>query len=88
MLLWKYQPVFFEINVPTRFKISGFVYKYKSKNPKDNYRPVSMLSNISKIYERCLYDQIQVFFDSILSKSQWGVQRDYNAQHCLIPLIE
>ena len=28
------------------------VYKKKSKNSKDNYRPVSILSNISKIYER------------------------------------
>ena len=60
------------------------VYKNKSKNSKDNYRPVSILSNISKIYERCLYDQIQVFFDSILSKYQCGFQRGYNAQHCLI----
>ena len=48
------------------------VYKNKSKNSKDNYRPVSILSNISKIYARCLYDQIQVFFDSILSKYQCG----------------
>ena len=31
-------------------------YKNKSKNSKDNYRPVIILSNISKIYERCLYD--------------------------------
>ena len=28
------------------------VYKKKSENSKDNYRPVSILSNISKIYER------------------------------------
>ena len=61
---------------------------FKSKNLKDNYRPVSILSNISKIYERCLYDQIDVFFDSILSKYQCGFRRDYNAQHCLITLIE
>ena len=64
------------------------VYKNKSKNSKDNYRPVSILSNISKIYERCLYDQIQVFFDSILSKYQCGFRRGYSAQHCLITLIE
>ena len=64
------------------------VYKIKSKNPKDNYRPVSILSNISKIYERCLYGQIQVFFESILSKYQCGFRRDYNTQHCLITLME
>ena len=63
------------------------VYKNKSKNSKDNYRPVSILCNISKIYERCLYDQIQVFFYSILSKYQCGFGRGYNAQHCLITLI-
>ena len=63
------------------------VYKNKSKNSKDNYRPVSILPNISKIYERCLYDQIQVFFDSILSKYQCGFRRGYNAQHCLMILI-
>ena len=56
------------------------VYKKKLQNSKDNYRPVSILSNISKIYERCIYDQIQLFFDSLLSK--------YHAQHCLITLIE
>ena len=64
------------------------VYKNKSKNSKDNYRPVSILSNISKIYERCLYDQIQVFFESILSKYQCGFRRGYNAQNCLMTLTE
>ena len=64
------------------------VYKNKSKNSKDNCRPVSILYNISKIYERCFYGQIQVFFNSILSKYQCGLQRGYNAQHCLITLVE
>ena len=64
------------------------VYKKKSKNSKDNYRPVSILSNISKIYERCIYDQIQLFFDSVLSKYQCEFRRGYNAQHCLVSLIE
>ena len=49
---------------------------------------MSILSNIFIIYERCLYDQIQVFFDSILSKYQCGFRRGYNAQHCLITLTE
>ena len=64
------------------------VYKKKSKNSKDNYRPVSILSNISKIYERCIYDQIQLFFDSVLSKYQCEFRRGYNPQHCLVSLIE
>ena len=50
--------------------------------------PVSILSNISKIYERCIYDQIQLFFDSLLSKYQGGFPTGYNTRHCLISLIE
>ena len=75
---------------PPDLKLVDFtpVHKNKSKNSKDNYKPVSTLSNISKIYERCLYDQIQFFFDSILSKYQYGFRRGCNPQHCLITLIE
>ena len=79
----------FEI-FPSDLKLADVtpVYKKKSKNSKDNYRPVSILSNISKIYERCIYDQNQLFFDSLLSKYQCGFRRGYNAQHCLVSLIE
>ena len=38
-----------------------FKKNYKS-NPK-HYRPISLLSIISKIVERVLYDQTQCFFD-------------------------
>ena len=44
--------------------------------------------NISKVYERCIYDQIQNYFDQILSKFQCGFRKSFNAQHCLIALIE
>ena len=66
----------------------ALVYKKKSKVSKDNYRPVSILSNISNVYERCIYDQIQTYFDKILSKYQCGFRKGYNSQHCLIALIE
>ena len=36
------------------------ICKKKSKASKDNYRPVSTLSNISKVYERCICDQIKI----------------------------
>ena len=38
------------------------VHKKESKFSKENYRPTSILPNISKVYERCLYDQISFFF--------------------------
>ena len=51
---------------PSDLKLADvtLVYTKKSKNSKDSYKPVSILSNNS-IYERCIYDQIQLFFDSV-----------------------
>ena len=64
------------------------VHKKKSKLSKENYRPISILPNISKVYERCLYDQMSEFFDNIFSKYQCGFRTDYSAQHCLLVMIE
>ena len=63
-------------------------YQKNSKNSKDNYRPVSILSNISKVYERCIYDQMEAYFETILSPNQRGFRKGFSAQHCSISLIE
>ena len=71
--------------LPSDLKLPNatLVYKKMSKNSKDNYRPISILSDISKIYERCICDQIQLFFDSLLSKYQCRFCRSYN--NCTFP---
>ena len=38
------------------------VYKKDSRYEKSNYRPISVLPNLSKIFENVLYDQISSFF--------------------------
>ena len=81
----------FFINIVPNLKIStdhGYDNDFIATDDQVNYRPVGILSNISKIYERYIYDQIQLFFDSVLSKYQCGFCRGYNAQHCLVSLIE
>ena len=55
---------------------------------KGNYRSIDAFSNISKICQRCLYNQIQTFFDEFLSKYQCGFCQGFNAQHCLVSLIK
>ena len=44
------------------------IYKKKSRNKKENYTLVSILSNLSKIFQRCMYDQLNNHFDKLLSK--------------------
>ena len=42
---------------------------------KTNYRPISILSNISKIDERLMHDNINDYFNDVLSKFQWGFRK-------------
>ena len=51
------------------------IHKKKDKGDKTNYRPVSILPNISKIYEKLIYHQLYDYFGVILSTSQCGFTR-------------
>ena len=64
------------------------VFKKDSRTTESNYRPVSILPNISKIYERCLCNQMSSFFENILSKYQCGFRKGFSSQHCLLAMIE
>ena len=64
------------------------IYKRESRNEKENYRPVSILPNLSKIFERCMYDQLEDYFDKLLSKYQYGFRKGFSTQHCLLAMIE
>ena len=48
------------------------------------YRPISMLPNLSKIYERIKYDQLSDCVHNILSKFIWGFRKAFGAQDCLL----
>ena len=55
---------------------------------KNNYRPVNILSSVSKIYEHCIYHQINDYFHPLFSKLQCGFRKEFSAQHCVLVLIE
>ena len=55
---------------------------------KEIKRPVSILPNLSKIYEKLVYQQLHENFNSILSPKQWVFRNGYNAQHCLMVMLE
>ena len=64
------------------------VHKKKDKSDKINYRPVSIFTNISEIYDKLIYNQLYDYFDDILSPSQCGFWKGYSAQHCLLVMLE
>ena len=64
------------------------VYKKGERADKNNYRPISLLPALSKIFEKLLYYQLHNYIESKLSKFQCGFRKGFNAQHCLIVRIE
>ena len=60
----------------------------KKKKLKTNYRLVTILQTVSKIYEWCLYEQIDEYFQPLFSKLQCSFRKGHSAQHCLLVLIK
>ena len=55
---------------PYELKQTGVitVHKKKDKCVKENYRPVSVLTNISKVYKKLLYNQLLSFIETSFSQ--------------------
>ena len=68
-------------------KHTDIVLIYKKNNicEKENYRPVS---NLAKIYEKLMYNQLFECFDNIVFPGQFSLRKRYSAQHCLQVMIE
>ena len=80
----------FSSNFPSNLKAADILptHKKKYKSDIENYPPISILPTLSKIYERCMYDQMYKYFDQILSKYQCGFRQGSNTQHFLLVMIE
>ena len=63
-------------------------HKKGDRIDKSNYRPISTLTNISKVFERLMYYQMCTYIENILSKYQCGFRKNYNSQHCLLVMLE
>ena len=48
------------------------IYKKDDKTDKENYCPITILSNLSKVYERLMYNQTYPYFQIVFSKFQGG----------------
>ena len=51
------------------------VFKKGDRYSKDNYRPVSILPNVSKIFERCMFRQINEYMDVFYQNTNVVLER-------------
>ena len=55
---------------------------------KENYRPVSVLPLISKIFERVIYDQLSEYLEKYLNSILCGFRKSHSTQYALFKLLQ
>ena len=53
-----------------------------------NYRPISLLPVVSKLFEKNMYDQIITYIDGFLSPYIFGYRKGHSAEQCLTVTLE
>ena len=77
---------------PSELKLAKVVPIFKSGDSSsvNNYRPISVLSFFSKVFERVVYNRVLDFLckNNVLYDYQFGFRQKHSAQHALITLID
>ena len=60
------------------------IYKKKSRDKIENYRPVSILSCFSKVYEKFLLEKFKPFINTFIA----ACRENYSSSHVLLRLTE
>ena len=64
------------------------VFKKDVRTDVEHYRPVSVLSYASKVFERIIHDQVNIKMNAHLSKNLCGYRKGFSTQHALITMLE
>ena len=75
---------------PGSLKLGNLTPIYKKDDPldKSNYRPVSILPLLSKVYERIIYKQLSQHAEQFLNKILCGFRKTHSTQHALFKLLQ
>ena len=63
-------------------------FKDDDRTSEKNYRPVSNLLILSKLYEDNMSDQMKIYMEEYLSPYIFGYRKSYGPQPCLLSMIE
>ena len=77
---------------PLQMKIAKVIPIFKSgdKSQFNNYRPISVLSQFSKIFENLFYRRLKIYIDKhvLLSDNQYGFRSNRSTSLALLELVE
>ena len=76
---------------PNKLKMAKIIPIFKADdntNP-NNYRPISLLSNFNRIFEKLVYSRMESFIEqnNLLSPSQYGFHKAHSTQHAILDIV-
>ena len=76
---------------PNKLKIAKIVPIFKTDDNTDpsNYRPISLLSNFNRIFEKLIFKRMKSFIaqHNMLSPSQYGFCKTLSTQHAILDIV-
>ena len=78
------------VNFPDSLKTVNVTPVFKKEDPldKSNYRPVSILPLLSKIYEKVIYNQLSDYSNNFLNEVLCDFRKAHCTQHALFKLLQ
>ena len=77
---------------PHRLKIAKVIPLFKKNDPHifDNYRPISLLSSISKTFEKVDFNQVYEYFtnNELFYNSQYGFRKLHSTEYASLELVD
>ena len=77
---------------PNKLKLAKVIPLYKKEDQRvfGNYRPISLLSSISKIFEKVAFKQIFEYFtcNNLLFNSQYGFRENHSTELAALEFVD
>ena len=77
---------------PDLLKISKIISIYKKEDDTmfSNYRPISLLPSISKIFEKVILEQLATYLDrnNLIHKLQYGFRKNHSTEYASVHIVD
>ena len=77
---------------PQKMKLAKILPLIKKPNvfEIDNFRPISLLSSLSKILEKCVFNQVYTYFEEnlLFYCSQYGYRKNHSTEYACVELVD
>ena len=66
------------------------IVKAGDETDTSNYRPISLLSNVNRIFEKIMFGRMRDFIKkySLLYSSRYGFRQAHSTQHAILDMVE